>query len=357
MKERIEKTSKREKQIGWHIHQDVIVGQDFSKKVEHKLLTKYEEDNSWNCEVKYNPFMPSKYPTNSRQIIFSQDGFLKKRPPTFSELQVLLKQQREKIVELDTEIYNRNLFWPNLFLVGAPRCATTSTFRYLERVRGICVSSMKEPHYFADFSVPKDDAILTPVRKKIEYLSLFKKQQNETILCEASTHYLADKIAPFLIKKLVPEAKIIINLRDPVERAFSFYLHVKRGGWFKDSFHDMITKEISNKLEQNKPHSIIRHGLYYENILRYHTLFGVNTKLLIFEKFIKNPRQYLMEILQFLNLKFSDYDGEFEKFNEGPEGYSMTNEDRNLLKEFYKDSVEKLEVFLNQKMPWPNFNN
>ena len=63
-----------------------------------------------------------------------------------------------------------------------------------------------------------------------------------------------------------------------------------------------------------------------------------------------------MEILKFLNLQNSDYNGEFKEFNKGPTGSSMTNEDRNLLKEFYKDNVEKLETFLNLKMHWQNFN-
>jgi len=198
--------------MGWHTHPDVIAKQDFTKKVNHNLLTKYEEDNLWNCEVKYNPFMPSNHPINSREDLFSENGFLRNRPSTFSELRVSIKRAREKIAKLETEIHNRNPDWPNLFIVGAPRCATTSIFRYLGGVQGICISSMKEPHYFADFSVPKNDPVLTPIREKIEYLKLFQKKQNDIFLCEASTHYLADRISPFLIKKLAPEAKIIINL-------------------------------------------------------------------------------------------------------------------------------------------------
>jgi len=82
----------------------------------------------------------------------------------------------------------------------------------------------------------------------------------------------------------------------------------------------------------------------------------IENKLLIFEEFIKNPKHYFMEILKFLNLQNSDYNVEFKEFNKGPTGNSMTNEDRNLLKEFYKDNVEKLETFLNLKMHWQNFN-
>lgn len=76
------------------------------------------------------------------------------------------------------------------------------------------------------------------------------------------------------MRNLKKYCKIKIQLRDPVERAFSFYLHVKRGGWFKDSFSKMIKKELEDKSELNKPHSILRHGLYSENIRRYYSVFG-----------------------------------------------------------------------------------
>jgi len=104
MRERIERRSKTERQMGWHVHLDVIAEQDFTKKVDHNLLTKYEEDNSWNCEVKYSPFLPSNYQINSRQDIFSEDGFLKKRPPTYSRLRVLTKRQRKKIAKLEKSL-------------------------------------------------------------------------------------------------------------------------------------------------------------------------------------------------------------------------------------------------------------
>lgn len=108
MNERLERRSKTELQMNWHTHLDVIAKQDFSKKINHNLLTKYEEDNSWNCEVKYRPFSPPNTSIKTKQEWFSEDGFLKKRPPKYSELRALVKKQREKIEKFKKILQNKN---------------------------------------------------------------------------------------------------------------------------------------------------------------------------------------------------------------------------------------------------------
>jgi len=106
MKDRLEFTSKSERNMRWHIHLDWIAKQDFTKKVDHHLLTKYEEDDSWNLEVKYRPFALPNRPIESKQKKFSDDGFLKYRPPRYSDLKALVIWQREKIKELQKEREN-----------------------------------------------------------------------------------------------------------------------------------------------------------------------------------------------------------------------------------------------------------
>lgn len=68
--------------------------------------------------------------------------------------------------------------WPNFFIVGAPRCGTTSLYEYLKQTPGIYMSTVKEPHYF---SQSIDPALLyrTPIRDKKKYLALFQKATNE----------------------------------------------------------------------------------------------------------------------------------------------------------------------------------
>ena len=112
--------------------------------------------------------------------------------------------------------------WPTFFIVGAPRSGTTSLYNYLKTIPEIFMSPVKEPGYF----IPNDFRGFS--EKK--YLELFKNVKDEIVIGEASAGYLASQEAAFRIKKEIPNAKIIITLRDPVERTFSDYLNNLRTG-------------------------------------------------------------------------------------------------------------------------------
>ncbi|MEX0656428.1 MAG: sulfotransferase domain-containing protein, partial [Nitrosopumilaceae archaeon] len=122
--------------------------------------------------------------------------------------------------------------WPNFFIVGADKAGTSSLYAYLMNIPGIFMSRYKEPNYFSTMTFG-DNHDLRPIRDKKKYLELFKNVKNEKIVGEASPSYLGDKEAPKLIHKVSPEAKILICLRDPVERVYSHYLMLDRLGDMK----------------------------------------------------------------------------------------------------------------------------
>ena len=113
--------------------------------------------------------------------------------------------------------------WPNFFIVGAPRCGTTSLWYYLSQSPEVFMSTKKEPKYFNSYESVRL-YFDPPIRDKKKYLELFHEVRNERAIGEASTSYLADPSTPELIHKVLPESRIIISLRDPVERAFSHHL-------------------------------------------------------------------------------------------------------------------------------------
>jgi len=113
--------------------------------------------------------------------------------------------------------------WPNFFIVGAAKAGTSSLFRYLKEIPGIYMPEFKEPHFFAP-NPPKYDNY-KPMQDKTKYLDLFKESTSEKMIGEASASYLRNPESPKLIHSTIPDAKIIISLRDPVERAFSHYLY------------------------------------------------------------------------------------------------------------------------------------
>lgn len=186
--------------------------------------------------------------------------------------------------------------WPNLFIVGAPKAGTSSIYSYLDQIPEIFMSPIKEPNFFSLQTVTAKSH-LKPIRDKKKYLNLFKNVRNENHLGEASPSYLGDPGAPKLIHKVSPNSKIIISLRDPVERSFSHYLMGIRIGVFSKSLHDEL-QQVFKKNQKNKSlfqRSVLeQRGLYYESVKRYLETFGPKqVEIIIFEEFINDPKKNL----------------------------------------------------------------
>jgi len=79
-----------------------------------------------------------------------------------------------------------------------------------------------------------------------QYYSLFKNVENENLIGEASPSYIFDDKCAELIKKNLPETKIIAILRQPVARAYSNFLHAKRSGNEKIDDFEIAFKEKEN---------------------------------------------------------------------------------------------------------------
>ena len=189
--------------------------------------------------------------------------------------------------------------WPNFFIVGAPRCGTTTLYAFLNKTKGVYMSPHKEPHYFTK-SVETSN-LYQPIQDKKKYLALFEKGKDNKAIGEASTSYLWDPKAPMLIHDIVPKAKIIIMLRNPIERAYSYYLwRISNGKTY--SFREAIDESLESKNDFYKG-LIINGGKYYEQVQRYLNIFGSNqVKVLKFEEFIKNTKKTVMDVLKFLEI-------------------------------------------------------
>ena len=286
--------------------------------------------------------------------------------------------------------------WPNFFIVGAPRAGTTSLYQYLKEVPGIFMSSIKEPNYFSVKTIP-DKKPYRPVRNTKSYLELFTCSKDEKIIGEASTNYLYDEEAVKLIHEKNPNSRILISLRDPIERAWSHYMLLKHSGWKHYAFSEQIKKELTEEIDFEKPHIRLKAGLYSKDVEKYFELFGrKQVKVIIFEEWIKNVKNTIEDILQFLNIhetindiKYKIYDPDhiprgklaeilihnstvnkisnkitndsFKSFSKkllskNQTKQKMSQEDKTKLKKYYIKDVEKLQTLLERDLPWPNFN-
>jgi len=280
--------------------------------------------------------------------------------------------------------------WPNFFIVGAPRSGTTSLYEYLKCVPEVFMSPVKEPNYFNP-RVDDNLFLSKPIRDKKKYLDLFKNVKDEKVIGEASPTYLWDPKTPKLINDVVPHARIIISLRDPIERAFSEYLFLRGLGSEKGSFLEIIRRSILD--EDYSSNRIIQNGLYFEQVKRYLDIFGPNqVKILIFEEFVQDTWKLVKHVLDFLDIHHDPPTSVKEIHNAFtlPRGQIASSivenkvlrkmgktllpreglfslrkiltkktvkpqisiEEKNLLEEFYREDVLNLEKSLNRKFPW-----
>lgn len=124
---------------------------------------------------------------------------------------------------------------PNLFVVGAMKCGTTSLFEYLSRHPQIFTPSKKETHFYAatelrrDACGPADEYNMRAfVFDECAYLKYFEQGAAYDWAVDVSPSYLYYPSASQRIIQDVPEARIVAILRDPVEKAYSQYLHMRR---------------------------------------------------------------------------------------------------------------------------------
>lgn len=107
---------------------------------------------------------------------------------------------------------------PNFFIIGAPKCGTTSLAMWLSEHPKIYMSPMKEPHHFnTDLRY-----VLTPSRRDYELLFRGATREHKAI-GEASVFYLFSKLAVPRIEKELPGSRYIVMVRNPVDMAYSLH--------------------------------------------------------------------------------------------------------------------------------------
>jgi Sulfotransferase family len=224
---------------------------------------------------------------------------------------------------------NRHL-WPNFFIVGAPKTGTTSLYHYLRQHPQIYLSPVKEPCYFASevrLESFSREFVSGARRKSLrlrqflegpmtgidpggivanleDYLSLFKNVDGETAIGEASVCYLWSPTAAANIRSRIPEAKIVIILRDPAERAFSQYLQYAATGLVGISFREHIERSARNtRREFRTLYPLLEYGLYYRQVKAYLELFpNANIQIYFYEEAWRDPPAFLRALFEFLEV-------------------------------------------------------
>ncbi len=194
---------------------------------------------------------------------------------------------------------------PNFFIVGAPKAGTTSLYHYLESHPDIYMSPIKEPNYFSYEEIIRQNLFYkeTKVGNTEDYESLFNNVTTEKAVGEASVSYLFYESVPAKIKKLVPKARIIIMLRNPVERAFSHFAMDKRLGYVTMPFETIFENKSSAELSRLYYQQYIELGNYYPQIKRYVETFPPEqVKIFLLEDMKANTALFVKQLYKFLGV-------------------------------------------------------
>jgi|TARA_B110000483_G_scaffold232967_1_gene301208 hypothetical protein len=192
----------------------------------------------------------------------------------------------------------------DFFIVGAPKAGTTSLYHYLNEHPQVVMSSQKEPDYFSDKEIQEQGMYYAKSRVNTldKYKSLFV-QKESVVYGEASVSYLFYENVAEDIKKYNPNAKIIIILRNPIERAFSHYLMDYRLGLISVSFEKVLAKISKLKNAHLFYQQYIELGKYTTQIQRYLDSFEQESILFIdYDDFKKNVPETVNQVYSFLNI-------------------------------------------------------
>lgn len=200
---------------------------------------------------------------------------------------------------------------PNFFIIGAPRCGTTSLFAYCRQHPEIYMSHIKEPNFFlfnegnSAFGGPGScEAVRTAIRNPRTYEKLFAKAGPALAVGEASVNYLISTQACDRIKARIPHAKLVVMLRQPVDRAYSSFIRSLRDGTepctrFEDAWADHERRVRENWWScQHKAKS-----LYYAPLKKYLQTFSRDQiQIHLFEDLTQHPRAIIQQLFTFLGV-------------------------------------------------------
>jgi hypothetical protein len=196
---------------------------------------------------------------------------------------------------------------PACIIAGAQKAGTTSLFDYLSGHPQCAPSFTKEVHYF-------DDAF---DRGESWYRMHFPMTEQHRLCFESSPYYMFDPRVPARVHALLPEAKLIFLLRNPVSRAYSHFQHSVRRGHEPLAFEPALDAEpqrlagererlLAEPYARSDPHrwySYATRGHYADQLVRWFTLFPREQILLLqAERLFKQPVEAFAEVLRFLNL-------------------------------------------------------
>lgn len=216
---------------------------------------------------------------------------------------------------MDVQIGAREIKLPDFLIVGAARSATTSLHHYLKSYDEISMP-VKEPWFFSYVNNPprySSPGAYDVIYKLEDYIAIYKNIPGGRIIGEASPSYLYTygttiRNIKDVYGSFYQKLKIIIILRNPIERAYSHFMMHKRGYREPLDFEEALAPEtIAARLRSNWDifYDYVGCGLYCAQVKSYIEEFP-RVKVLLYDDLAGDPRNALRELCEFLCVDFRE---------------------------------------------------
>ncbi len=199
---------------------------------------------------------------------------------------------------------------PNFLIVGAAKAGTTSVAGYLDQHPQIYMSPIKEPKYisshFLKFPLkgPGDDFVEAfTIKNHYDYLQLFRWARKNLAVGEASVEnlYFYEQAIP-VIKRTLGDVKIVVILRNPVDRAFSAYKMMLRDGREELDFEDALEEENERKKKNWEYLWYYQDvGFYHDQVQAYLDNFS-QVKIALFDDLRSDGQAFMRDLYRFLGV-------------------------------------------------------
>jgi hypothetical protein len=253
---------------------------------------------------------------------------------------------------------------PEFVIIGAAKGGTTSLFNYLASHPQVAAPLKKEVHYF-DRNYAKG-----PNWYRMHFPTKTYMQKNANgkryITGEASPYYLSHPLAAARLKDLIPNARLIVLLRNPVDRALSNYQHMVRLGIETESLEAALAMEADrirgerekmiadpNYYSFNHHHySYTERGIYWKELQSWFALFP-REQFLIFDSgsFYTDPGKVFTDTQQFIGIEKWEPE-QYKTFNSGGDYQPIDQRLRAKLLEYFRPHNEKLFEMLGTRFNW-----
>jgi hypothetical protein len=172
---------------------------------------------------------------------------------------------------------------PAFIAVGPQRTGTTWLYEVMR------------PHLGLPRGTKETDFFLRNYSKGMEwYLDFFRGYPSEMLLGEVDPNYFGEEVARERIAKDIPRAKIVVTLRDPIERAYSSYRVMRRDAWTRVGFEETFA---TNRI-------IRESSRYAYHLVDWQRTFGKDRVLVcLYDDLERSPQRFLDQISDFVGMK------------------------------------------------------